>query len=71
MKKKAGKAKAGRKRVATRDLAAKKGGAKGGVLVGMLLPAVQKVREAAATPTGTSAAMADGSVRFVKDGISL
>jgi prepilin-type processing-associated H-X9-DG protein len=68
MKKKAGKAKAGRKRVAVKDLAAKKGGAKGGI--GLLLPAVQKVREAAAHPGGVNVVMADGSVRFIKDSIS-
>jgi hypothetical protein len=41
MPKKAGKAK-GRKRVTVKDLAAKKGGARGGAL---LLPAVHKVQQ--------------------------
>ena len=40
---KAGKAKVSRKRSPVKDLSAKKAGAKGGVLIGLLLPAVQKV----------------------------
>jgi hypothetical protein len=69
-KAKAGKPKAKRKRVVVKDMAAKKGGAKGGVLVGMLLPAVQKVREAAAQPSGAQVALGDGSVRFVSNTVS-
>ena len=58
---------AGRKRV-VKDLAATKSEARGGL--GLLLPAVQTVREAAAQPSGASVAMGDGSVRFFKDTVS-
>lgn len=41
--------------------------ANGGILIGLLLPAVQTVRETASSG-GVNVALGDGSVRFLKAG---